>query len=336
MSTRTKSTYKLLLPSLLLLSFAAEGGSQRSTRPPRVNPPLRSGVFEIVSCSLGCAVGPLGIISCGTTDIHVNEVLRITFNQPVDPTSVTKNSFRVIEAITGRASPAVFTLDPANPNTVVYRPQLIFDSIGNPVFGLLEDRLYFLLVPGVEQDPLGPHVTSLSGEPNQRRMQCTLVTSLGVTDTMPGRPRAKLFVQAVLERDPVSGEPIRTATVPAEGATDVLRASPIEIVFDDVMNPATIVNPVTGRSDFVRVRFDPDGNVQNASDQVPVAGLFTLTIDQLRSKTRAVFRAEGGLPASGPQRNPGRVVVELSPQIQDLGANTLVNPGWTVFTTEAR
>jgi hypothetical protein len=336
MSTRTRNAYKTLLPSLLLLSFAAENGLQRSTRPPGPNPPpLRSGVFEIVSCSLGCAAGT-NVITCGTVDIHVNEVLRITFNQPVALTSVNNNSFRMIEVQTGRTPPAVFALDPADPNTLVYRPQMAFDSGGNPLFGLLEDRVYLLVVPGVEQDPLGPFVTSLSGAPNQRRMQCTLVTSLGVTDSVPGRPRAKIYVQAVLERDPVSGEPIRTAPVPAEGATDVLRASPIEIVFDDVMNPATIANPVTGRSDFIRVRFDPDGNVQNASDQVPVPGLFTLTIDQARSVTRAVFRAEGGLPAAGPQRNPGRVVVDLSPQIQDLGGNALVNPGRTVFTTEAR
>lgn len=325
------------LPTALALSLvfcSAAIEAQRSTLP-RPPAPIARGGFEIVSCSLGCVPGP-SLISCGTTDIHVNEVLRITFNQPVALASADSNSFQVIEAGTGRTPPASFALDPLDPNTLIYQPQMFFDSAGNPVFGLQADRVYLLKLPGVVLDPLGPHVTSLGGEPNRTRLQCVLIADRGVLDAVPGRPLVKLYVQTVLERDPVTGEPLRIATVPAGGATDVLRASPIEIVFNDVMNPATVANPVTGQSSFIRVRFDPDGNVQDASDQMHVAGFFTITIDQVRSVTRAVFHAEGGLPAAGSQRRPGRVVVDLSPQVQDLAGNGIVNPGRTNFTTEAR
>lgn len=317
----------------LLVSDAPAG--QRSALAPRAQPPPARGTFEIVSCSLGCVPGTSGI-TCGTTEIHANEELRVTFNQPVALTSLSNASFQMIEVGTGRTPPATLTLDPQDASTLVYRPQMTFDSAGNPLFGLMDGRVYFLKLPGTDLDPLGPYVTSLGGLPNRTRLQCTLVASLGVVDVVPGRPVVKLTVQVVLERDPVTGEPTRVATVPAEGATEVYRQGPLDMLFADVMNPASIANPVTGQSSFIHVRFDPDGNVQNVSDQVPVPGLFTLTIDTLRSSTRVVFRATGGLPASGPQRQPGRIVVELSPQISDLGGNTLANPGRTTFTTEAR
>jgi hypothetical protein len=67
---------------------------------------------------------------------------------------------------------------------------------------------------------------------------------------------------------------------------------------------------------------------------VLVPGSFQLTLDQLQNTTRAIFQAQGGLPASGSA--PGRVVVELSPFIQDLAGNSLANAGRTSFTTEAR
>jgi len=322
-----------LLAALALLSAALE--AQGSARALRVPAPRARGSFEIVSCSLGCAPGPMGL-SCGITEIHVNQEFRITFNQPVDPASVSDNSFRMVDVSSGRTPAAAFALDPLDPSTLIYRPQLTFDSGGNPVFGMLPDHTYFLHIPGTDQDPLGPYLTSVNGDANRTRLVCTLIASLGVADPVPGRPRAKLYVQAVIERDPVTGEPIELATVPAEGAVDVWRESPIRIVFADLMNPATLANPVTGQSSFIHVFFDPDGNVQNVSDQVPIPGSFTLTLDQNTYRTHVIFSAFNGLPASGVQRQPGRVVVVLSAQIQDLSANTLANPGRTTFTTETR
>jgi hypothetical protein len=325
------SSHRLALPILALLALAPSSSGQRSARPgPR---PVR-GIFEIVSCSLGCVPGP-SVIGCGITDIHVNEELRITFNRPVDPASVNNNSFQVRD-VSGITPPGSFRLDPADANTLIYRPQMTFDSAGDPLFGLVDGRTYLLRLPGLSLDPLGPHVTSVDGLPNQTRMQCLLVASLGVADAVPGRPVAKLFVRAVIGRDPLSHVPVEVATVAAEGATDVLRSSPIEIVFADLMNPATVANPVTGTSTFIRVFFDPDGNLQDVSDQVLVPGSFTLTLDQVQNTTRAVFQALGGLPASGSPLAPGRVVVNLSPLIQDLAGNTLANAGTTSFTTEAR
>ena len=73
----SKRPFAALALALVFCSAAIE--AQRSTlRRPRA--PVSRGSFEIVSCSLGCVPKP-SLIGCGTTDIHVNEVLRITFNQ---------------------------------------------------------------------------------------------------------------------------------------------------------------------------------------------------------------------------------------------------------------
>src|SRR5262245_48423795 len=310
---------RVALSFLALLALVPSSTGQRSARPaPR---PVR-GTFEIVSCSLGCVSGG-SMISCGITDIHVNEEVRITFNRPVDPASVSNNTFQVLD-LNGITPPASFRLDPADPSTLIWRPQMTFDSAGNPIFGLVAGRTYLLRLPGVSVSA-GPYLTSVDGLPNQTHMQCVLVASLGVADVVPGRPVAKLFVQAVIARDPLSQVPVEVATVPAEGATDVLRTSPIRIVFADLMNPATVANPVTGTSSFLRVFFDPDGNLQDVSDQVLVPGSFALTLDQNQNVTTAVFQAQGGLPASGSA--PGRMVVDLSPLIEDLAGNRLANAG---------
>jgi hypothetical protein len=320
----------LTVVSLLALPVAAQ---QRSPhRRPR--PSLGGQPFELVACSLGCVRSPSGF-SCRTVEVHVNEEVRLTFNRPLDLTSVSPNSFRLRDQ-TGATPPGHFAIDAQDPATLVYRPAMTFDSAGQPVFGLNDGSTYLLHVPGQDQDPVGPYLTSVDGHPNRTRLQCVLVASAGVADAVPGRPHAKLHVQVVLERDPVTGEPLRIGRVPAEGAIDVLRSSPIELDFADLMNPATLANPVTGHSSFLRVFFDPDGNIMDARDWVSVPGSFTLSLDQTRLVTHVRFVALGGLPASGTGRRPGRVVFSLSSQVMDLGGNTVLNAGVTSFVTEAR
>ena len=322
----------LVLPVLASLLTLAEAQRRAPLRP---RPPAARGVFEIVACSLGCERGPDGF-QCTEAEIHVNEQVRITFNQPVDFASVSLASFRVRDVTTGQAPPGTIAPDPQDDRTLVYRPQLTFDSAGNPVFGLVDGHTYLLELPGTDQDPLGPYVSSLGGLPNRTRLRCLLVASLGVADAVPGRPYVKLFVQAVLARDPVTGEPVRTALVPAQGAIDVLRSSPVELHFADLMNPATLANPVTGTSSFLRAFFDPDGDLRDVSDWIRVPGTFQLALDQTGLTTRVRFLADGGLPPSGTPGRAGRVVFQVTPQVADLGGNPLLNPGTTSFTTEPR
>src|SRR5262245_4505316 len=151
--------------------------------------------MSIVSCSLGCtaASGPPGAqYSCGVTEVFVNQEIRLDFTNPVDLTTVNNNSFQVVESVTGKTPPGAFAVATDNPRTLIYRPQLSFDSSGNPIFGLTSDKTYFLRVPGSALDTLGPFIRGLNGSSNASRMQCTLVASRGVFDARPGRPRVAL------------------------------------------------------------------------------------------------------------------------------------------------
>lgn len=310
--------------------------------------------MSIVNCSLQCndsATNPGVQISCGITNVAVNQEIRVTFTNPVDPLTVTNNTFRMTEN-TGRTPAGAFTLDPQNPRTLIYRPQLTFDSAGNPVFGLTEDKSYSFSIPGSLRDP-PPYVRNTNGTANSSSLQCTLIASEGVRDANPGRPRVTVFVlrkdddgdpsdgDFVLVGEDDNGIPIPGET-PGEprlfnalGATRVHRSTPVRFVFDDVMNPATLANPVTRLSNFIHAFVDADGDPTDRSDQVSMLGEFTVTIDQNAQRTTVVFLPAAGLPSAGSDdAHPRRVVLELSPQIADLGGNTLVNAGTIAFTPE--
>ncbi len=312
------------------------------------------GGMSIVGCSLQCndsASNPGVQISCGVTNVAVNQEIRVTFTNPIDPLTVTNNTFRLTED-TGRTPAGGFALDPLDPRTLIYRPQLTFDSAGNPVFGLTEDKAYLFAIPGSLRDA-PPYIRSTSGAPNSSSLQCTLMATEGVRDANPGRPRVNIFVlrkdadgddtdgDFVLTGEDENGFPIMGETpggpkfFNAVGLTRVHRDTPVRFVFDDVMNPATLANPVTGLSNFIRAFVDADGDTTDRSDQVTMLGEFTLTLDQGAQRTTVAFIPSSGLPSAGSDdANPRKVVLELSPQIADLGGNTLVNPGTFSFTPE--
>ena len=84
----------------------------------------------------------------------------------------------------------------------------------------------------VEKDPVAD--MPVAGEPNRTRLQCTLVSSLGVRDYVPGNPTVNVTVDVVTGYDPMTGEPSSfDLDVPADGATDVWLASDIRFRVDD-------------------------------------------------------------------------------------------------------
>ncbi|MEM7307749.1 MAG: Ig-like domain-containing protein [Planctomycetota bacterium] len=322
---------KSLLPvvllglSLGLSSCSGSGGSGSS--------------FAITSCSLGCAgsgTGGDGQVSCGIQDVFVNGELRITFSSPVNESSLTVFTVQVTEFGTGKTPPADRFVDAADPRTIVYRPKLTFDSSGAPVFGLTNDSSYTIKLPGSVEDPGEEYVRSSSGASNRHRLLCTVEASLGVLDSKPGAPTAAVTVDVVTAYDPVTGLPSEfDLDVPADGKTDVFRDTAIRFSFDDLMNPATLVNPVTSQSNSIRVLIDPDGITSDATDQQDLLGTFTINLDQDALRTTVTFFPELGLPSAGSDAiNKRKIVIDLPPTISDLGGNPLTNFGEISFTPE--
>ncbi len=297
------------------------------------------GSLLIVSCSLGCTgsgPGGVGQISCGIQDVFVNGELRIGFSGPVAESSLTVFTIQVTDS-TGKTPPADRFVEPSDPTVVVYRPKLTFDSSGAPVFGLSEGVTYTIKLPGlVEDGPSGPFVESASGAPNRHRMLCTVEASLGILDAKPGAPTATVTVDKVIGYDPVTGDPNDFELgVLADGEVDIFRSSDITITFDDLMNPATLVNPVTGVSNTLRVLIDPDGITSDPSDQQLILGTFAIDLDQDALSTVVTFQSTLGFPSAGSDPvNKRKIVVEMPPAIADLGGNSLGNAGIVTFTPE--
>lgn len=268
--------------------------------------------FQIVECSLGCSGSGFGQLSCEETDVHVNEELRITFNRPFDLATVNPNTFQVIEALTGQTPPGLFTVDPDDDRTLIWRPRLIFDSSGNPVFGLTEDSTYTLNIPGSLLDSFPLYIESTTGEPNATRLRCVMVVTQGVRDVVPGPPTVAITV---------------FPDQPAQGAVDVDRETDVRFAFDDVMNPGTLLNSITGLSTTITVETDADGDPGTSDDRAPVPGFFTITIDLFSSATTVVFDPTGSLPAQT------AILVTTTDAIEDLAGNALFNPGVNQFTT---
>ena len=319
---------------LPLATIACSGSGGDDGGAPAGSGGSTSSTMSVISCSLGCSNGSGGTeVSCGILSIFVNQEISVLFSQAIDLASVTKNTFQVTEVGTGKSPTGNFSIDPTTPGRLIFRPQLTFNSSGQPIFGLNQGESYSIRIPGVAQGDPPPYILAADGSPNQTRLACTVSASLGINDPVPGPPEAVVQVTQVTDYD-VDGNPSAFQTVDANGAVDVFRDTTISFSFNDIMNPATLVNPVTGTSDFITVTIDPDGNTNDTADQVPLLGSFSILIDQDLLQTTVSFVPDTGLPSAGSSVTKRKIVVEIPTAVVDLGNNPLINAGQFIFTPE--
>lgn len=282
--------------------------------------------FIIQSCSLGCSTSG-DQVNCGITDVAVNQEIRIRFNRPIALGTVNNNTFQVVEAGSGKTPLSTFRIDPNDKATLIYAPQLSFDSSGNPIFGLTAGQTYTFKLPGNRLDP-SPFLEDTSSNPLETRMQCTLVASQGILDPKPGAPRVTITI-LVVNPTTMQTEP----DVLPQGPFDAFKDTEITMVFDDIINPGTLLNPVSGTSTFITVKIDPDGDTSNPSDQSDIPGRFSLVIDSNALQTTAIFTPTASLPSKG-SGNPRKIVLTLASTIADLGGNKLQNAGQSIIIPE--
>ncbi|MBK8178509.1 MAG: Ig-like domain-containing protein [Planctomycetes bacterium] len=285
-----------------------------------------TGAMFIESCGLNCSSNGAtgGQISCGVISIYKNQEIGILFSKPVDFGSVGNQSFQIADTTNASIPVGSFLLDPFDSRRVIFRPSLTFDVNGNPVFGFRDNATYQIFVPGRVQGDPAPFINSTGGTENASRMDCTVLTSLGINDPVPGPPLGSVFVST-------PGNP----STPANGATGVLLTSKVTLQFNDLMNIGTLVQPGSGTSPSITVKLDPDGNVANTSDQVVLQGTFTFSLDQLALQTTVVFTPAQPFPGAGTNlASPRKIVVNLSNTIRDLTGNTIGNAGPVAFTPQ--
>ncbi len=317
MTARTSSrTRSLGLPALglaLLLSGCSGGGGGGG------------GAFYIESCTLGCGNGVGGNqVSCEIVNVGRNLEISLLFSEPVDAGSLNNSTVQIINSTTSQVPPFNYSIDPNNPRRLIARPNLAFDSLGNPVFALGPDETFEVTIPGLSQGDLGPFVRSAGGRPNLSRLKCTIRTTEGIVDAVPGAPTVSVFVDTLAANN-----------VPAQNAFNVKLSSTVRMVFNDIMNPATLANPSTNQATFVTAKIDTDGNIATTNDQVPIDGSYVWSIDFALLRTTLTFTPAVGFPSRGSNpAAPRRIVMDLPANVTDLVGNGLGNPGKVVFTPE--
>ena len=310
----SKKSWLLVLASMGAAALATARG---------VRAEAASGVeadrFRISSCSLGCNVGATQV-SCSIVNVTVNHEVRVRFTQPVDLSSVLQNpsSFRLLETSTGTSPAGSFGIDFLDPNTLIFYPQVSFGPLGNPTFGFKTNAAYQILIPGALAGDPGPYVLSVAGLPVETRLLCTVFTSQGVGDYVPGPPTATATVDVVIPSDPGT---ILLDPSPAAGARNVSLTTDVTLDFDDVMYLGTLITPITGVSSSVFVGRSPDPVAD------PIPGSFTFVIDIQERSTQLVFRPDQPLPTGE------KILIQLDPSITDIAGNALRNPGTIAFRT---
>ncbi|MHC4261257.1 MAG: Ig-like domain-containing domain [Planctomycetota bacterium] len=321
----TKRATRKLAVLIGMATLASCGGGSSTTADS-----IGSGM-KIVSCSLGCATTLPGPVSCSQNQVFVNQELAIEFTQPVDPSSLNSLSFRVVSE-TGSSPQGEYVVDPQNPRRAIYRPKVTFGSDGLPIFGFDPNLSYTVSIPA----PGGStanffFVESVTGAKNSKPLECTLLPTLGVADVVPGPPVVTIFVEEIVDGA------IASVTNILETQPGVSTSSRLRFEFDDVMNPATLVNTVTQQSAFIDVRVDIDGILTDNTDQLPIPGSFSIDIDDALGKnsTTVLFTPASTFPTAGVDDGgpPRQIVVVLPPAITDLGGNSLANAGEYSFTT---
>lgn len=308
-----------------------------------------NGDLYVESCSLGCTNGLGGEqVFCGVVSAFVNQEISVVFSEPVDLASVNGSTFRVQSTSGGSDPQGQFFLDPGDERRLIFRPSLTFDGNGSPIFGFEPGAVYEILIPGEAQGDLAPFVRSRSGRANQSRLKCTIGITGEVIDPVPGPPTMELYLDRVVAFDGM-GEPIELDLVTdSSGAVpifdgfgtdglannlanagveivDVWRSSQVWFRFADIMNPATLANPISQTSQTLRVALDADGSIFTTDDQNTLLGSYVVHVDTERLETLVSFTPAEPLPSAGDP--PLKLVVEAPEGVTDLVGNQLVESG---------
>ncbi len=286
----------------------------------------------IDTCSLGCSNGASSsLVSCAIGQHSRNGDVTIFFSEPVLASTVTPSSFQLIDVSTGQSPIGVRFVDSTDPSgkKMIFRPAVFFDANGNTIFGFNAGTTYRVTLPGTLHGDLGPFVSSTTGSLNQSRMQCDFVTTNQIEDLVSGPPRVTVLVQPAVNGDPTQGGPLQSA----DGLVNVWRNSPIVMRFNDVMNPATLLNPTTHQLTQITVMVDTDGV---AADQVPLFGQAVLNIDLIALRTDVTFTPANGMPSGTALSGSARHIVVMIPNtVTDLVGNGVANPGNFIFQPES-
>lgn len=287
-----------------------------------------SGELFVEACSLACSDGAGGVqVNCGVVNVTENVEISVLFSEPIDPASITPSTLQVTDVGNGTAPDGLRFIDPLDPRRVIFRPAITFVG-GGVAFSLQQNRSYEIRIPGVQQGDAGPFIRGVSGSENQSRLLCTIFTSEGVEDIVPGNPEVDVFVDVATSFGP-GGEPLTTerqqiGSDVGSAVENVARTSKIYFEFNELMNLPTVANVVSGESLTIFVELDTDGDITTSGgDRIPIPGSFELEVDQFALTTAATFTPFGEIPSAGQNRR--LLVVRVTTLVKDIANNPVTS-----------
>ena len=319
--------------TLLGLLFSLSGCSGSDSEAAKA----ANGPMYIESCSLGCGNAQGGTsINCSLVNISQNSEITVLFSQAVKLSSVNSSSFRIVNLNNGTVPDGVFTISPANPRLLVFRPSLTFSGSGIPEFGFDPNETYQISIQGSLGTGTGPFIESVAGKVNSTILDCTVQTVAPPIDPVPGSPTVTAYYTSTLAEGTDAVEYGGELNLPVGGqllseATDIPLKSKIVLIIDDVMNKSTVANQLTGQSSTITVMRESD-----SGDPIVQAGRWDVTVDyENLLRTLAVFTPspdDNFLSAGGDPMNPLRHTLTYNNQLQDVVGNAVSNPGSLEFT----
>ena len=284
------------------------------------------GDLSIQTCSLNCSVGSGGDqVFCIVRNVTENGEVSVTFSAPIDPTTLTPSTLQVTDVGNGTSPDGLRFLDPLDPRRVIFRPAITFVG-GSVAFSLQQNRSYEIRIPGVQQGDAGPFIRSVSGSANQSRMLCTIETTEGVEDIVPGNPEVDVFVDVdvTVPGGPFTTERTQIGSSVQDAVENVAASSKVYFEFNELMNLPTVANVVTGESLTIFVELDTDGDISTSgADRIPIPGTFELEVDQFTLTTSATFTPFGEIPSAG--QNQRLLVVRVTTLVKDIANNSVTS-----------
>lgn len=271
----------VLALSLLTVVSCGGGGSAASSS---------QATFELEACTLGCGGG-----SCEVRQVNTNSDITLTFNDRVDPNSVSFSQINITNSVDGGSPTGRFLVDG---NTVTFRPSYLDTSEGVS-FGFDESTEYTLTLYNSPGDDTV--VRSAIGRPNTTPIRCTFVAS-GIQDFSPGAPVVTVF--------------------PSESEPPTTRDFDVTLTFNDIIRSIQLVNE-DGSSPTISVNLvSVNGGVETV---YPFDGEFQFEVDVDSRQTMASFSPIAQFPSGGGGSRFLRV--DVSNQISDMVGNRLLNAG---------
>jgi hypothetical protein len=248
------------------------------------------GNFGISSCSLGCKGQ-----SFSSSQHYENQDIKFTFNDTVDPESVSSSSISIVDRDTGVQPTGTYIV---RGSEVIFRPALS-QTVAGLSYGFSVGSTYRIEINGNNSVSV---VRSLSGRSNQSTI--TGLIDIGpATDLNPGRPELR-------------------SISPGDSEEATSRLFQIEMVFNDIMQVLPLANPETGESALVTV-----SSYETLTDiALDIPGIYSTTIDRDDLTTTLTFSPLVAYPASG--ANGERYLkVDVAQQISDISDQLITNPG---------